>query len=492
MGEYDSPRRDLSWDLLHPLTTHRTTEDDGEDCEPSSFVWPLDSDERVLVPFYLSLNEYNVLATAIDVGSDIAYGEDALRVTWLWLRNMRCKVPICDLITDALLNCEDVQTALATLIATNPTIQDAIRGFVTEDTTINNYITEIVDRLTEEQIAGKLMPDDCANGNVAGRVIAIVERMDVINADALEIIEVGTNDEEKIAAILEGIPLLGELPIGDIIDFTQDLLEDFGENYNAAVTTEWKDAVAEDLYCLAKGKPDCALTYQDIFDYFQNRAGSGLNILSTLTDVVNFIRTGDFNTDDLIASGMYALQAGMILVGRDFFGMNLPRIGAITRDALPSSKWEDWEECGPTTYQHCWDFEVDGNGGFNLTLGTSTSAGIEDDFIFTGLSYKGIVLTRTMLAPITITRVIYTFEYTAGTLTAPAEKTSYFVLSGNELVEVETPTAPTSPQEGIGSVTGTSIFLQLLCGAIAGNADPGGSVTLKTLCIEGPGSDPFV
>ena len=350
MAEYDSPRRKLSWDLSFPLAAHRTTEDDGEDCEPSSFVWPEDSDERVLVPFYLSLNEYNVLASAIDVGSDIAYGEDALRVTWLWLRNMRCKVDLCAMIAECIANSESTQNAL--------------RDFITGDQTINNYITEIVDRLTEEQIAGKLMPDDCANGNVAGRVIAIVERMDVINADALEIIEVGTNDEEKIAAILEGIPLLGELPIGDIIDFTQDLLEDFGENYNAAVTTEWKDAVAEDLYCLAKGKPDCALTYQDIFDYFQNRAGSGLNILSTLTDVVNFIRTGDFNTDDLIASGMYALQAGMILVGRDFFGMNLPRIGAITRDALPSSKWEDWDDCdSPEEYIPVIGSNIDTPGG---------------------------------------------------------------------------------------------------------------------------------
>lgn len=94
MGEYDSPKRPLPWPLKESLVLTRTTEDDAG-CEPaSSFVWPDDPDERVFIPFSLSLNEYNVLASTIDVGSDIAYGDDAIRVMWLWMRNMRCVVPI--------------------------------------------------------------------------------------------------------------------------------------------------------------------------------------------------------------------------------------------------------------------------------------------------------------------------------------------------------------------------------------------------------------
>jgi len=94
MSEYDGPARPLRWPLTNPLVYSRTTEDDA-DCEASSFVWPEDSDEQVIIPFKLSLNEYNVLANTIDVGSDLAYGEDAIRVTWLWLRNMRCQVMCC-------------------------------------------------------------------------------------------------------------------------------------------------------------------------------------------------------------------------------------------------------------------------------------------------------------------------------------------------------------------------------------------------------------
>jgi hypothetical protein len=116
MTEYAGRPRKLSWDLSHPVVKNRTTEDDCETPSPSSFVWPEDSDERVLVPFMLSLNEYNVLASTIDVGSDLAYGEDALRVTWLWLRNMRCDLDFCAYIASCILNSEGVHLALQTLI----------------------------------------------------------------------------------------------------------------------------------------------------------------------------------------------------------------------------------------------------------------------------------------------------------------------------------------------------------------------------------------
>lgn len=121
MSEYDSEQRKLTYPLKHALVFEQTTEDD--DCIPaSSFVWPEDSDERVLVPFMLSLNEYVVLSSAIDVGSDIAYGEDALRVMWLWQRNMRCEVSLCD--------------AIASCITSNPGVRTALLNFIKEPATI--------------------------------------------------------------------------------------------------------------------------------------------------------------------------------------------------------------------------------------------------------------------------------------------------------------------------------------------------------------------
>lgn len=129
MAEYDNGPRPLPWPLLHPLVGSRTVEDDDLE-SPSFFVWPEDPNERTLVPFWLSLNEYNILGSTIDVGSDVAFGIDALRVVWLWLRNMRVNVPICDAVNECITN--------------NPTTINNIVAQLILNSTYNDYITNLI------------------------------------------------------------------------------------------------------------------------------------------------------------------------------------------------------------------------------------------------------------------------------------------------------------------------------------------------------------
>ena len=255
----------------------------------------------------------------------------------------------CDQVAQALLTCEDVQAALATVITTVPVVQDAIVDMLQANEEFTDYIGEQVIAMTSEQIGGKFMGGDCDNSVVAGRVVAIVERLNTNNEDFFEILEVGTNDEERVSAVISAIPGLSEAPVDEILDILQSLLENLAENYAAAITEEWKDDVEEDLYCIAKTESeDCSLTYQQLFEYFRDRAGADLTITSLIKNVIEYVINGDFSNDELVASGMYAIQLGFILTGQDFNGMNLPKIGAITRDALPSTKWEDWGDCSST------------------------------------------------------------------------------------------------------------------------------------------------
>lgn len=241
----------------------------------------------------------------------------------------------CEQVIDCILSDEDTQNAIVDMLK--------------ENDVFNQYIDNRVLKLPPTSITAPLVAGSCDDSVLAGQIIAIVERLNTNNVDFLEIVEVGTNDEEKIAAVLEAIPGLDEAPAGDILDMIQNVLEDFSENYAAAVNEEWKSDVEGELWCLAKSKEGCVLTYQDLNDYFQNRAGSGLTIASLINDVIAFIVGGDFPTDELVASGLYAFQLGIILTGQKFAGMKLPTLGAIVRDADPSSAWEDWDPCGPTS-----------------------------------------------------------------------------------------------------------------------------------------------
>jgi hypothetical protein len=92
----------------------------------------------------------------------------------------------------------------------------------------------------------------------------------------------------------------------------------------------------------------------------------------------------------------------------------------------------------------------------------------------------------------TVTDIIATFVFTAGSLLGPND-TYYVAHDSTILATVVEPTVPTSPQAWSGTATVTSKFsLQLLAGDVPGVADPGGSATLQTLVFRGTGPNPFV
>jgi hypothetical protein len=298
--------------------------------------------EGAYLPFFFTAESFVKVLSALVNGANVTYGDEGRAVVWEFLRNVEYPMPFCEQLIECITNDQDVRDAIADLVMSDPRI--------------NDYFSNEVQRLTAGQITGSIMTGSCDESNIAGQVIAIIDAIDTYNVDALEIVEVGTNDEERLSTFLSGFPAIGLLPADEALDTMQDWLEDFAEGYNAAITPEWKDDVAEDLYCIAKGMPDCSLTYEALFNYFQTRANSGLSLLTNALDIAQFLADGDFNNDELVASGMYAVMLSGILTGRNYFGLTLPAIGALTRDAEPSSAWEEWDECDEPTPEDCYDF----------------------------------------------------------------------------------------------------------------------------------------
>lgn len=291
----------------------------------------------------------------------------------------------CERMIECINNDADVRSALINALASSPVFQEVIK--------------QVAIRSGAEQITAPIVPAGCDNSLVAGRVIQTVDVLDQNNTDFLEIVEVGTNDEERVSLLIEAIPGLGELPADNILDLFQGFLSDFTENYAAAVTLAWKSEVSEDLYCLAKENEDCTLSYEKIFNYFKQRSGSSLTIASLLKNIIQFVVNGDFSTDDLVASGMYTIQLAFIVAGKDFYGLNIPSIGAVVRDALPSSAWEDWDEC-VTPPAGPWILLPDDDNPFAPsqpvgTITTQTSSLVEASASLGGDGVYRIALQRT-------------------------------------------------------------------------------------------------
>jgi hypothetical protein len=345
---------------LYNQVTNGNTIDPVTESVAGSFVWPEDSTERVVFPLYISLDEYVAISSAIDVGADIAYPEQYIEVIHIWMRQ---GMDICQIIA----NCINDPDSPA---------RQAVIDLATSSPDITNYNITNVQGMTTEQIASNVLDKGCDASDVAGAVIAIVDKFDEYITDALQIIELGTNDEERIASIIAGVPVFGALPVDEVIDVMQDILEDLAENYLAGMTPTWRDSVSEQLYCLALEQPDCKLTFALLYEYFQTRAVSGLDLFATVYDLANFITGGDFANDELVLSGMYAILLASLKTGSEFFGMEAPLIGAITRDALPSSAWEDWDECEPPPPPPgCVDFSED-PGTWDPSSGGTYETGI--------------------------------------------------------------------------------------------------------------------
>lgn len=251
---------------------------------------------------------------------------------------------------DCMTFCERIIECISSNPATRAAIVDALKS----DQEFNDYLAQEVYRLTQGQIGGKLLPGDCDNSVLAGRAIALVNRLDLNNQDFLEVMEVGTNDEERVADLIGAIPVAETFPVDEVFLIAQDFLEDFAENYNAASTEGRKDELARLIYCAMQETEDCSITFERLFTVFQEKALSGLTIASTVGDVVLFLGTGDFSNDDAIFYGLMAIQVAFVLASRDFYGIEIGTISGIMRDALPSSRWEEWEPCPEE-----WCFTID-------------------------------------------------------------------------------------------------------------------------------------
>jgi hypothetical protein len=377
MDEFsDAPMRKLPWDLRDQAAMSANT--GADEGEVGSFVWPEDPDERTLVPFYWSQREYTAIASAIDVGSDIAFSTDAIRVWWLFVQNMRYPVPICDLVTQAILTCEDVQAAIATLIATPGVVQDAVRDLVTTDPAINNYISEVTlaTVLTLEQRGQNLLkPDACDPGFTFNQASKFVFLLNQLTEDLFEALEVGTNALERAEGLVSAIPVIGGLlPFDEILQLADDLISNIQEDYMGAYDAGMYDDLRCGLWCTFKDT--CLLDIDETLAYYQDKLAESLpqDPLETMRAILSYLVLGDIPGDAPVYA-MHLLVIAAMRTGQELFGINFAQLGirlvaagddsdndweTLCTECVEPSEWIDNNFAGGS--QHSWEDQNPGVG----------------------------------------------------------------------------------------------------------------------------------
>lgn len=360
MGQYDSPKRPLSWELRDPLVLSRTTEEDA-DCGASSFVWPEDSDQRVPIVFNLSLNEFVVLASTIDVGSDIAYGEDAIRVWWLWDRVLRCPMSLCDAIVQAIQTCPDVQEELiyfiGNAIGNDPIVQEQLRTFVVGDQLITDYIQT---RVQEEALSpasrnmNLLREDVCTDPELYNQAVTIADELGNMSNSLFTAINVASDVGQAVSILLAAIPWTGVSLIPSVVELlAAELLATFQAAYvGGSIAVDMQDLYCE-LWC--EMRLDCSFSIDQMFQFYVGKLGQAIpdDPGEAMLSIIGFI-VGGTSGDIQAYYGMHVFMLACIRVTQDVLGYDLGSFAQTVRNAGTVAN-NGYLACDPCTDPDCYD-----------------------------------------------------------------------------------------------------------------------------------------
>jgi len=326
--------------LIYPLTYSLENVGDSPDEPPPDdpqIIWAVEDEyEQIDIVLHLSLNEYVALATAVDVGRDIAFTTDSEWVWWIWNRAFRgIPTMTCEQIIDCIENDSDTGLALQQWLSDN-----GYGGGTGTGTPGNAGIYQqnplVIDGSTIE---------DCNNDNLFGAITQFVDFINRRIVDVFEIIESETNIIERSQIALEAFPITDTLAADSAAAFADQLAEEIAEGYDAAFTEELEDEYRCDLFCLVKDT--CELDFQTFADYFNDRIGNTPPDVQ-FSEYIEWFITGDFVGSNIVDAA-YSLVCSALAYGADAFGINIGALLTSVNSALndPNSDWLTLcDDCG--------------------------------------------------------------------------------------------------------------------------------------------------
>lgn len=357
--------RPLNFELRHPLVVAGDTPDDGVPI--LQIEWSTeDSDEQVQICLNLSLNEYVKLASAIDVGRDIAYGENTNEIWWIWCRAL---AEICGMSCEDVADCiENDANVLAALLA-----QLSANGFSpnTDSATADDYAP-----LPNEKLAENLLPTayDCStpahNMSIAR---AIVRELNESAEDLFENIELTTNPAEAVSIVTDGVPVAGTA--NNVVEFADWLIQTAREMYQAAYNQTTEDTISCAIFCHLE--TDCTISLDEIIEIYSQFEFTPPETPDDLQSLIDWSLTvTGLLAEDAVAA-VHSLILYIMRFGESIVGTNWNDLANVIRSSSEFNdySYDDCDDCPPEeTVTDYWSLFWD----FGLAPYNWTNIGITD------------------------------------------------------------------------------------------------------------------
>jgi len=384
MAEYDNAKwqRPLPFPLAEPEYPEYTDTNDGAVSQPSISIFPPDfPDEKIDLHLRMSMSEFTAIASAIDVGRDIAFGERSYELWRTWIKALIGVVTVnCDDVAD----CIDTSEAVQVAIANNEYIMLA-NALSVANNGINNPLveanTDTIHTLVSQGSAGNIINDEIKpleNCNLdklwAGIRDGIVQRLDDNARSMLEFLVSKADGAERANALIGAIPIFGSMAqavLEQMIEAAPDMLNLF-EAYSSI---EHMDEIACEIFGMVCA--ECRYpTIEEVYTYY---ALFGITGIGDLDDLVIAAATDLlFGSTETAALAFYhtmiCYQMFVLLMGSKFHGLSgsnaIYTLASLGED-FANDNWEILcDSCDDAYARYTWDFE---NGQQNTYVGSGFS-----------------------------------------------------------------------------------------------------------------------
>lgn len=312
----------------------------------------IDQDTQTIL-IECSWQEWRKVFSSLFTGADICYPDESDSVRWVVLRNLECPVSFCAKMIECLLEDEDTKEALATTIAASPEIRRALQA-----------APSLGAPMSETQLSLPLTPSEgCDKDVVFAEVTQIVDQMNTNNVDFLQIMSAASTPGKRLAQVIKAIPVLETLPVDDVVEYVAKMYDEIVTQYDAQWTTALRDELRCGLFCIAKDNPDCELTYQDMFDFYNERLSNAVDPGNLVASVVQYTILGTWS-GSVVVDIMMLNQVAIWRAASDWLGVSLRTLQTVSALGanFPDSDWEILCTDCPVPLENCLAFAIDEQG----------------------------------------------------------------------------------------------------------------------------------
>lgn len=229
-------------------------------------------DELIDLHFRMSMSQFTAIASAIDIGRDIGFGEQSFELWRTW-----CKALIgvissmsCEDIADCIETDETTQNAIADAITINELIQNAVieqLGGLGNTNRVNATRTTIPDRNAPQSLEEDIKElASCNLDALWAGIREMVQRIDDTSRDLLEDLATYNDLPQRYQAFIDVVPVLGDVAEG-IATAATELIPDILNAYNSHSSESVLDEIACDLFSLVCA--ECRYpTFEELYNYY--------------------------------------------------------------------------------------------------------------------------------------------------------------------------------------------------------------------------------